>query len=253
VLGVRSSGPDFLSRVHQLHLRLLIQNESDTGKTIVKWTSVALLFLLVSGLYLWWPAKRAAIRSPRGTHRWWFDFHNTIGIWTFTFVALATVTGLAIGFDDQFVPWMYRATRSAPVAMYTRVPPFAVKPSDTRLDVDHAVAIARAALPGASPISVNVPAPTGVYAISARYPEDLTPGGRSRVYIDQYSGGVLLAESSRTAPAGTRLITLNRALHTGDVFGMPSKIIMSITSLALVAQLFSGIVMWLRKGSRPSV
>ena len=247
VLGVRASGPDFLSRVHQLHLRLLIQNSSDAGKTIVKWASVALLVLLLSGLYLWWPAKRMAIRSERGTRRWWFDLHNAVGIWSFLFVGLATLTGVAIGFDDALSPLVYKATASAPIAMYTRVPPFTVRPSDARISVDEAVAIARKTLPGAIPISINVPARTGVYAISARFPEDLTPGGRSRIYIDQYSGAMLLAEGSRTAPAGSRLLTLNRALHTGDVFGMPSKIVMSIASLALIAQLVSGLVMWLRK------
>src|SRR4029077_13499052 len=99
VLGDRANAPDFLSRVHQLHLRLLIQNKSDTGKSIVKWTSVALMILLASGLYLWWPATRMAIRAERGTRRWWFDLHNAVGIWSFVFVALATLTGLAIGFD----------------------------------------------------------------------------------------------------------------------------------------------------------
>src|SRR5262249_30730062 len=110
-----------------------------------------------------------------------------------------------------------------------------------------ALAVARAALPEAVPISVNVPAPTGVYAISARYPEDLTPGGRSRIFIDQYSGEMLLAESSRTAPLGSRMITLNRAVHTGDVFGIPSKAIMSLASLIVVLQLVTGLVWWRRR------
>lgn len=247
MLGVRAAGPDLLSRVHQLHLRLLIQNPSDTGKAIVKWGSVALLVLLVSGLYLWWPTRRVTIRSPRGTRRWWFDLHNAVGFWSFVFVAVATLTGLAIGFDDALTPLAYRVTGTAPVVMYARVPPFKRTPAGAPIGPDRAIAIARAALPGADPIAVNIPPPTGVYAIAARYPEDRTPGGRSRIYIDQYSGMVLLAEGSRTAPAGSRLITLNRALHTGDVFGIPSKIVMSLASLALVAQLISGVVMWLRK------
>jgi uncharacterized iron-regulated membrane protein len=98
---------------------------------------------------------------------------------------------------------------------------------------------------------VSVPPPTGVYSVSARFPEDLTPGGRSRVYIDQYSGAVLIAEGSRTAPAGSRVITLNRAIHTGDVFGMPSKIVMSLASLAVVVQLVSGLLLWWRKRASP--
>ena len=119
-------------------------------------------------------------------------------------------------------------------------------PAGAPIGPDRAVAIARATLPGAVPISVNLPPPTGVYAISARYPEDLTPGGRSRIFIDQYSGAVLLAEGSRTAPAGSRAITLNRAIHTGDVFGTPSKIVMSLGSFMVILQLITGVVMWCR-------
>jgi hypothetical protein len=54
-----------------------------------------------------------------------------------------------------------------------------------------------------------------MYAVGCRFPADLTPGGRSRVFIDPYSEKVLDAVSSRTAPAGTRIINLNRANHTG--------------------------------------
>jgi len=248
VLGVREAGPDFLARVHQLHLRLLIQNRADTGKTIMTWAGVALLVLLLTGVYLWWPLKRATIRARSG-RRFWFDLHNVTGIFSFVFLLAIAVTGIVIGFDDRIVPIIYKATRSAPRVMYARVPPFELKPSGRPIGPDRAVAIARAALPGAVPISVNVPSPTGAYAISARYPEDLTPGGRSRVLVDQYTGAVLIAEGSRTAPAGSRLITLNRAVHTGDVLGMPSKVVMSLASLAVVVQLVSGLLLWWRRRS----
>jgi uncharacterized iron-regulated membrane protein len=97
---------------------------------------------------------------------------------------------------------------------------------------------------------VNLPGPKEAYRISARYPEDLTPGGRSRVVIDQYSGKVLWAEGSRTAPAGARLVIANRAIHTGDLLGIPGKTLMSLASLAVVIQAWSGLVMWLKKDRR---
>jgi len=247
VLGIREAGPDFLSRVHQLHLRLLIQNRADTGKAIMTGAGAAFLFLLLSGVYLWWPLKRVTIRTRGGGRRVWFDLHNAIGIFSLVFLLLIAMTGISIGFDDAVAPLIYRATRSAPVAMYARPPAFTVTPSGRPIGPDRAIEIAREVLPGATPISVNIPAPTAPYAVSARYPEDRTPGGRSRVYIDQYTGAVLLQEGSRTAPLGSRIITMNRAIHTGDVFGIPSKAVMSLASLAVLAQLVTGVVMWLRR------
>ena len=65
--------------------------------------------------------------------------------------------------------------------------------------------------------------------------------------VDQYTGKVLFAEGSRTAPAGARVVIANRALHTGDIFGIPSKTIFSLASLMLVAQAISGIIMWWKR------
>jgi uncharacterized iron-regulated membrane protein len=49
--------------------------------------------------------------------------------------------------------------------------------------------------------------------------------------------------SSRTTAAGTRLANLNRAIHTGDIVGMPTKILMSLASFAAVAQVITGLMM----------
>ncbi len=125
-------------------------------------------------------------------------------------------------------------------------PPAGARP----IGPDRAMEIARAALPGATPFLISVPGPSGVYAIRARYPEDLTPGGRSFVTVDPYSGKVLFAEGSRTAPAGTRVVVLNRAIHTGDVFGIPGKIVAALASLVLVLQMVSGAAMWWKRTRR---
>ena len=96
-------------------------------------------------------------------------------------------------------------------------------------------------------VGINVPGPKTSYRVAFRYPEDRTPGGRSRVYVNQYDGSVLQVESARTTAAGTRLVILNRAIHTGDLFGLPTKALMSLASLAVVAQALTGLMMWWRR------
>lgn len=255
ILGVQHE-PDFatnaLNKIHQVHLRLAIRNQADTGKEIVKWTGMVILFLLVSGLYLWWPVKRVTIRKGASARRFWFDTHNTVGIFSLAFLLALAITGAVIGFEDMATPWFYKMTGTQPFIVYNRAAKFDVNPpADPKpITPDQAIEIARAALPGAAPFSINIPGPKDTYVIRARYPEDLTSGGRSQVIVDQYSGKVLAAEGSRTAPAGSRIITANRAIHTGDILGIPSKVIMSLASLMLVAQLVSGVVMWLKRERR---
>jgi uncharacterized iron-regulated membrane protein len=245
LLGVRPDRMEFLDYVHQLHLRLGWRREGDPGKKIISWAGVALLGLLLSGLYLWWPLKRVAISKGAAGRRWWFDLHNAAGAISLVFLLALTLTGVVIGFERTTEPMLYKLTGSHPSQMPKSFPP--PLPGAKPISVDQAMEIARQVLPGAAPFMIIIPGPTGGYRIALRYPEDRTPGGRSRVVVDQYTGQVLFAEGSRNAPAGARLVIANRAIHTGDILGVPSKIIMSLASLMLVLQATSGAVMWWRR------
>ena len=251
VLAVDRSNLDFLGYVHQLHLRLLTplwlpnRDRRQIGRQVVSWVGVACLFLLVSGVYLWWPAKRVRIDWQGGERRSWFDLHNAIGVISLLFLLILTLTGISIGFEDKSEALFYKITNSHPVERPNmKVTP---QPGAKTITADQALEIARATLPGATPIFVSVPNGRQLVQVALRYPEDLTPGGRSHVYIDPYRGKVVQSESSRTTAAGSRLVTLNRALHTGDIFGAPSKIVMSLASLAIFVQFVSGLVMWWKR------
>ncbi|HVX52792.1 MAG TPA: PepSY-associated TM helix domain-containing protein [Chitinophagaceae bacterium] len=244
-----STGPDgwdkFQNFIHQLHLRLAFRNNGDTGKTIMTWAGVGLFIILPSGIILWWRQKRISIRRNVKSRLVWFDVHSVTGIISFVFLMLLVITGITMGFERSTTPLMYKLTHSSPTPPpdLNIVPP----PGATMITTDSAIAIARAALPGAVPFDINVPGPADAYQLRCRYPEDLTPGGRSMVFINPYSCKVLYAEGSRTAPAGTRWKIINRAIHTGDEWGIAGKTVMCLASLALVAQVITGLVMWLKR------
>jgi uncharacterized iron-regulated membrane protein len=69
----------------------------------------------------------------------------------------------------------------------------------------------------------------------------------STVSIDQFSGKVLQSRNFLTDSAGYRVIRFNRSIHTGDVWGLPSHILVSASSLALVAMVVTGLVIWWKK------
>jgi uncharacterized iron-regulated membrane protein len=212
ILGTRTGGDavsTFLGTVHQLHLRLLIHDKSDTGKQIESYAGIVIIFLALSGLYLWWPLKRMRFGS-------WFDLHNTVGVFSLVLLLILAATGVVIGFDREIEPLLFKITGSEPPP---RVPRNSAphSPDAKPITADQAIEIARGAIPGAAPFVIELPRPNGVYYVRARYPEDLTPGGRSAIVIDQFSGKVLFAQGSRTVPAGARMFILNRAIHTGEL------------------------------------
>ena len=113
------------------------------------------------------------------------------------------------------------------------------------LSLDSILHIARAAVPGAAVMSMQLPPNAKAPAIvQLRYPEDHTPGGRSRVFIDRYRGTILRNASTRLAEPGTQLVNLKRSLHTGDVLGAPTQAIWFLAALILAAQVVTGVLMW---------
>jgi len=241
ILGERSPATA-LSTIHSMHLRLLM---GPPGGDVVASVTGVLLFLVLSGIYLWWPQKRGTVKWRASAWRVNFDLHNAVGIYSAIFLLALGITGIVIHFDNDIEQFLHKTAGTAKV---TKNVPSVVQPGVTPITPDQAIQNALAALPGTKPLLIAIPAnPKGSYLVAIRYPEDLTPGGRSWANVDQYSGKVVNLQSSRTVAAGTRTIIINRAIHTGDIFGYPTKILVALSSLMLISQAITGYYMWWKK------
>ena len=241
ILGSRSN-KYFTQTIHQIHIRLLM---GETGSTILGVAGIVLVFLTLSGIYLWWPLKRVTVAGRKSWRRLNFDLHYAVGFYSSLFLLILSFTGVMVSFDQYTVPAMYKMTHSERAEMDVESTPL---DGAHPISPDQAVKVGLATLPGTQLITLMTPAGRdGAYRVGLHFPEDRTPGGRSQVYVDQFSGQVLSMQNSRTAPAGTRLVNLNRALHTGDVGGLPTKILACLMSLAVVVQAFTGVVMWWKR------
>jgi uncharacterized iron-regulated membrane protein len=87
----------------------------------------------------------------------------------------------------------------------------------------------------------------GSYTVMMRLPEETSEAVHSSVTIDQFSGKVLSLRNYRTESAGYRWIRFNRSIHTGDIFGLPTHILLSLSSLLLVGMVGTGLVIWWKK------
>jgi uncharacterized iron-regulated membrane protein len=69
----------------------------------------------------------------------------------------------------------------------------------------------------------------------------------SSIVIDQFSGKILGLRNFKNESAGYRLIRFNRSIHTGDIFGLPTHILVSLSSFLLVVMVITGVVTWWKK------
>jgi uncharacterized iron-regulated membrane protein len=238
VLGLRDREQSFARWVHLLHTRFVA---GEIGEKMVGGFSVAMLGLALTGLVIWWPRKILTVGSGVSWKRMNFDLHNVLGFYSSLVMLCITLSGVLIAFEG-FTDPVVRRLNDVPDTPAPQSTPVA---GGKRLSADEAVAIAEQALPGAFASNVGIPnGPKAVFRILKKYPEDRTPAGRSRVYVDQFSGRVLLVENTRTAPLGTRILNLKRSAHTGDIFGAPTQALYFIVSLGIALQAITGALIW---------
>jgi uncharacterized iron-regulated membrane protein len=78
-----------------------------------------------------------------------------------------------------------------------------------------------------------------------KFPEDRTPAGRTVVLLDPYSDEILSFNNTRTASFSHNFTRMwNREIHTGDIFGWPTKILACILSLSLPLMAITGPLIW---------
>ena len=239
ILGLRDREASFARWVHLLHTRLVA---GKIGEAMVGWFSVAMLGLALTGLVLWWPRKILRMGSASSWKRTNFNLHNVLGFYSSLVMVCITLSAVLIAFENVTDPLVRRLN---PPAQDAPAPQSTPVTGATRISVDEAIAIGERALPGAFASNVGIPnGPKAVFRILKKFPEDRTPAGRSRVYVDQFSGKVLLVENTRTAPLGTRILNLKRSAHTGDIFGAPTQALYFIVSLGIALQAMTGALIW---------
>jgi len=240
ILGTRDREKSAARIVHLVHTRL---DAGFLGEQVTAFATVGLLVLSISGLVLWWPRQTVRVRTGGSWKRTNFDLHQVVGFFSSVLIFVIALAGISIAFERRTDPLVLRLN-AAPEVDTSRLQSIP-EPGLPPVSPDEALATARAILPGAAATSVALPGgPSGIYRVLMKFPEDRTPAGRSRVYIDQYTGAVLAVENTRTAQLGRRILNLKRSLHTGDVFGTPSRIVYGLVSLGIALQAITGVLIW---------
>ena len=244
VLGDESKRNNFTAKVHQFHLRLLA---GKPGGNIVTAAAVLLLVQAITGLVLWWPRKLLTFSWRSPWKKLNLDVHQVLGLYTSAFLIVFALTALVIHFDDEASRWLNTLTGSANEPRFPRSTPLSAdRPAP---DFDAVLAAAQRAEPDASVTGLLLG--RNPVRVGMRHPEDHTPAGRTNVFVDAYSGRVVMLVDSRTASPGFRLVKLwNRELHTGDIGGLPTRILACGISLSLPILVVTGPLIWWNRQRR---
>ncbi len=235
LLGSRPRADTLMQTLIRLHVNLLL---GPGGAKVVVVATVITLLLALTGLWLWWPLRIFGFRKGANFRRFNLDLHSAAGLYSSLFLLVIGGTGITLKY------WHGEHPR-APAGRMSG------QPSSTTITVDDAIRAAENALPGARAASVEMPGPNANarYRIQLAFPEDGSPAGRSVVFVQRSSGVALATHSSRAGSLRDQFQTNQLSIHTGSIGGTGTRLIALLTCIALVLQILSGYVLWLKRKS----
>lgn len=240
-----------LQIIEDVHRRLAA---GDAGKALTGASTLCLLMLAGTGLYLRWPRRWRDVRVWLAV-RWRMrkapflrSLHEVIGTWLLLPYLLVALTGLWWSYDwyRQGVLKLTGASTPPRAAMRTAHDgPAAVE----ALRVGW-MAFLRATEPsGYSMASFNLPAFHQPLVVTYLDAEPIHERASNRITLDLASGAVRSHERHADKNPGGRLAASMFALHKGSFFGLGGTLLMMLASLTMPLFAITGWMLYLRRRS----
>lgn len=275
----------FFSTMVSWHRYLARTGEArPAGRAVTGASNLLFLFIVLSGLYLWWP--RSLRWSSFKPVLWFrrglpgkardFNWHNVLGFWSAIPLAIVVASATVISY-----PWatafVYRVAGDTPPAPASRPAAGAAgqgggtarqgggesgnrgergergggRPAPVErivANLDAVVAAAQRTTPGWRSISAPLPADAnGPIVVTIDRGDGGQPQLRATATIDREQAAIVRLETFSDQSRGRRWRSILRFAHTGEVLGLFGQTIAGIVSAASVVLAYTGFALAFRR------
>lgn len=262
--GLRS----FFRTMTVWHRYLALEGASrSTGKAITGAANLGFLFIVLSGIYLWFPRVWSWLQFKNVL--WFrrglpakgrdFNWHNVIGFWSAVPLAVVVAGAVPISY-----PWasnlVYRLVGDRPPT--AAAPPAAATPEPVSASgLNAAWSRAQAQVPAWRTMTVRLSADSRPLALTVDQGYGGQPQKRETLTIDRATVDIAKAETFADLSPGRRARSWLRFAHTGEFYGLAGQTLAGIVSAGGVVLVYTGLALacrrlmsWLRRrGQQASV
>jgi uncharacterized iron-regulated membrane protein len=251
ILYLNKNEFSFFHFIIDLHVNLLM---GETGKLIVDFATLTFLFLLITGIILWWPKNKSALRQRfkfnwKPTTKWKrknYDLHNILGFYASWVVIFMAITGLAWGFSWMDKGLYFVASGGKEFIDWPEVKSKSDIKSKTTIhveDVIYQTTIAKYSdkfeyvyfyFPSDKTESVyaSINNDNKVFYNSKEY------------YYDQRTGDLLHTSDPEKYNGGEKLRSMYYDIHIGKILGLPGQFLVFFASLIVASLPVTGFMIW---------
>jgi uncharacterized iron-regulated membrane protein len=225
------------------------------GRIIVGSATLIFVIVTLSGFCLWLPANfhnkkmwlnGFLIRFRKGKNYLFFDLHKTLGFYALIPMLVMALTGLTWSFE-----WCHNVAQIVFNPQYSPEQPIKSppkNPNSKRLPYEFFIKKADELIEHKNFRTLFLPehedSPViirekrlGIFELSMW----------DKIQFDQYTGEVLQFDRFDDLSIGTKLVSSFHQIHTGEFFGLPTKIIYFLACLITTTLPITGTIIWLRK------
>jgi uncharacterized iron-regulated membrane protein len=219
------------------------------GLPFVGWNGVAIAFMGLSGLILWWPRKgqwgRAFFvrKGARGLALH-LDLHRTVGIWGLVVLLAVSTSGIYLTFPQKIGPFVKRHFSGEDV---TTNPLPGYQRFSGEIGPEQAIASAQSAVTNARAASVELPGAEPTYTVELE-PQGLSPSDpRVIVVVNAKSGEISYIDDPRNYAIRDQALNWQHLLHFGVGLGWVWAVLVFLSGLLPLLFAVTGLTVWWKK------
>lgn len=238
------------------------------GRTFTATSNLGFLFLLVSGLFLWWPTgrNRAAWRRVlwfrRGLRRRArnFNWHSVIGFWSALPLLIIVASGATFSYQWA-ANLVYRLAGEVPPSQMSSGSSATEPGRDLSANNSPPTSLqtlqaltgkAVSERPGWRTITVRVPKETHLpVSITVDRGNGRQPSKTEDLLFDWKTGELVGRGGYPTFSRGHRIRRWLRFAHTGEIYGVIGQSVAAVVSLGTAVIVWTGLAMSWRRFVRP--
>ena len=269
VLGQQNQYGGLFGTIDGLHRFRFVDNGRKIGGTL---SAISLVFLVIGGVYLWWPRSRRALKGALtfnarrpGIGRT-LSLHKVVGVYAAALLLAMTITALPLSFDwaknlivvatgtpADSTPPPKAPAGAAKVHAAVKGAAQAPGPKAKRLKMQDLWVRAKADVPTIQWASIRYPKKDGLVEVEILERGMPHANAKSYLYLDAATGQTLRLSHYLTGTTlGRKVYLYMLALHSGLIGGLPYQLALMLVCFSVPVQAYSGFSPYIRKQFRKS-
>ncbi|MFN1835328.1 PepSY-associated TM helix domain-containing protein [Balneola sp. MJW-20] len=251
----------FFHIIKAIHKSLLFSTR--IGRPLTAWSTVIFLFMLGTGIFLWWPRKwnetgltrSFRITTDKGSKRTYYDLHNVLGFYSSLVAVIIGFTGLYWAFPGTVEKSLNMLAGEGYRTPAENVQRFDRPEPEVSVDLKPFERVYQKAwerYPDAWSITFILSERVEDPLKAVVRPDEKVRFKESALYFDPETGDLISSEDYRDQSDGAKLAARIYDIHTGSVWGWPGRLLAFLASLISTSLPVTGFIVWFSRFGRKS-